>query len=46
MITLWYGILAFMLTTYIVLDGRNFGAGHRFAEPAISNTLGTKQAPW
>src|SRR6201994_4767879 len=27
MITLWYGILVFMLTTYIVLDGRNFGAG-------------------
>jgi cytochrome bd ubiquinol oxidase subunit II len=27
MIPLWYGILAFMLTTYIVLDGRNFGAG-------------------
>jgi cytochrome bd ubiquinol oxidase subunit II len=27
MISLWYGILAFMLTTYIVLDGRNFGAG-------------------
>ena len=27
MITLWYGILAFMLTTYIVLDGRNFGTG-------------------
>jgi cytochrome bd ubiquinol oxidase subunit II len=27
MITLWYGILAFMLTTYAVLDGRNFGAG-------------------
>ncbi|MBV9873731.1 MAG: cytochrome d ubiquinol oxidase subunit II [Verrucomicrobia bacterium] len=27
MITLWYGILAFMLTTYIVLDGRNFGVG-------------------
>ena len=27
MITLWYGILGFMLTTYIVLDGRNFGAG-------------------
>ena len=27
MTTLWYGILAFMLTTYIVLDGRNFGAG-------------------
>jgi cytochrome d ubiquinol oxidase subunit II len=26
-IALWYGILAFMLTTYIVLDGRNFGAG-------------------
>ena len=27
MIALWYGILAFMLSTYIVLDGRNFGAG-------------------
>jgi Cytochrome bd terminal oxidase subunit II len=27
MIALWYGILVFMLTTYIVLDGRNFGAG-------------------
>jgi cytochrome bd ubiquinol oxidase subunit II len=27
MIPLWYGILAFMLTTYIVLDGRNFGTG-------------------
>ena len=27
MITLWYAILAFMLTTYIVLDGRNFGVG-------------------
>jgi cytochrome bd ubiquinol oxidase subunit II len=27
MITLWYGILGFMLTTYVVLDGRNFGAG-------------------
>ena len=27
MITFWYGVLAFMLTTYIVLDGRNFGAG-------------------
>ena len=27
MIALWYGILAFMLTTYVVLDGRNFGAG-------------------
>jgi cytochrome d ubiquinol oxidase subunit II len=27
MIALWYGILGFMLTTYIVLDGRNFGAG-------------------
>ena len=27
MIALWYGILAFMLATYIVLDGRNFGAG-------------------
>ena len=27
MIALWYGILATMLTTYMVLDGRNFGAG-------------------
>jgi cytochrome bd ubiquinol oxidase subunit II len=27
MIALWYSILGFMLTTYIVLDGRNFGAG-------------------
>ncbi len=27
MIALWYGILAFMITTYVVLDGRNFGAG-------------------
>jgi len=27
MIALWYGILAFMLATYLVLDGRNFGAG-------------------
>jgi cytochrome d ubiquinol oxidase subunit II len=27
MVALWYGILAFMLTTYIALDGRNFGAG-------------------
>jgi cytochrome d ubiquinol oxidase subunit II len=26
-IALWYGILAFMLSTYVVLDGRNFGAG-------------------
>lgn len=27
MIPLWYGIVAFMLAIYIVLDGRNFGAG-------------------
>ncbi len=27
MVEIWYGILAFMLTTYVVLDGRNFGAG-------------------
>jgi cytochrome d ubiquinol oxidase subunit II len=27
MVALWYGILAFMLATYIALDGRNFGAG-------------------
>ena len=27
MIELWYAILAFMITVYVVLDGRNFGAG-------------------
>jgi cytochrome bd ubiquinol oxidase subunit II len=27
MVELWYAILAFMLTIYFVLDGRNFGAG-------------------
>ena len=27
MIETWYGILAFMLIIYVVLDGRNFGAG-------------------
>ena len=27
MSVLWYGILAGMLSIYIVLDGRNFGAG-------------------
>lgn len=27
MSALWYAILAFMLSTYVVLDGRNFGAG-------------------
>ncbi len=27
MIAVWYGVLAFMISTYIVLDGRNFGAG-------------------
>lgn len=27
MSALWYGILAFMLTMYVVLDGRNFGMG-------------------
>jgi cytochrome d ubiquinol oxidase subunit II len=27
MIALWYAILATMITTYVVLDGRNFGAG-------------------
>ncbi len=27
MITAWYGIAAFMLIVYVVLDGRNFGAG-------------------
>jgi cytochrome d ubiquinol oxidase subunit II len=23
----WYGIVSFMLIIYVVLDGRNFGAG-------------------
>jgi cytochrome d ubiquinol oxidase subunit II len=27
MIELWYGIVSFMMLTYVVLDGRNFGAG-------------------
>jgi cytochrome d ubiquinol oxidase subunit II len=27
MSALWYGILAFILATYIALDGRNFGSG-------------------
>jgi len=27
MVEIWYGILAFTLTIYVVLDGRNFGAG-------------------
>src|SRR2546427_11532297 len=27
MIATWYGIVSFMLIAYVVLDGRNFGAG-------------------
>src|SRR5690242_6893274 len=27
MIATWYGVVSFMLITYVVLDGRNFGAG-------------------
>lgn len=27
MIAIWYGIVSFMLITYVVLDGRNWGAG-------------------
>jgi cytochrome d ubiquinol oxidase subunit II len=27
MVELWYGIISFMMITYVVLDGRNFGAG-------------------
>jgi cytochrome d ubiquinol oxidase subunit II len=27
MIPVWYGVVSFMLIAYIVLDGRNFGAG-------------------
>jgi cytochrome d ubiquinol oxidase subunit II len=27
MIEIWYAILSFMLTAYVVFDGRNFGAG-------------------
>ena len=27
MIEIWFGIVSFMLITYVVLDGRNFGAG-------------------
>ena len=27
MIAIWYGLVSFMLITYVVLDGRNWGAG-------------------
>ena len=27
MIPIWYGVVAFMLIAYVILDGRNFGAG-------------------
>src|SRR5438046_9941512 len=27
MIAIWYAVVSFMLIVYIVLDGRNFGAG-------------------
>src|SRR6202012_410138 len=27
MIAAWYAVVSFMLITYVVLDGRNFGAG-------------------
>jgi cytochrome bd ubiquinol oxidase subunit II len=27
MIAIWYGVVSFMLIVYVVLDGRNFGAG-------------------
>jgi cytochrome d ubiquinol oxidase subunit II len=27
MIEIWYGVVTFMMITYVVLDGRNFGAG-------------------
>jgi len=27
MIAIWYAVVSFMLIIYIVLDGRNFGAG-------------------
>ncbi len=27
MIATWYAVVSFMLIIYIVLDGRNFGAG-------------------
>jgi cytochrome d ubiquinol oxidase subunit II len=32
MIPIWYGVVAFMLIAYVVLDGRNFGTGmlHRY----------------
>jgi cytochrome bd ubiquinol oxidase subunit II len=34
MIATWFGILSFMLIIYIVLDGRNFGAGMLFWQVA------------
>lgn len=30
MIAIWFGVLSFMLIVYVVLDGRNFGAGMLF----------------
>jgi cytochrome bd ubiquinol oxidase subunit II len=27
MIAIWYGVVSFMLIAYVILDGRNFGAG-------------------
>jgi len=36
MIETWYGILSFMLIMYVVLDGRNFGAGMFHRLVAIS----------
>ncbi len=27
MVAIWFGVVAFMLSTYVVLDGRNFGVG-------------------
>ena len=34
MIATWFGILCFMLIVYVVLDGRNFGAGMLFWQVA------------
>ena len=30
MIAIWYGVVSFLLIAYVVLDGRNFGAGMLF----------------
>jgi len=45
MIPIWYGVVAFMLIAYVVLDGRNFGAGmlHRYVPGRRRNGPGHRR---